>query len=105
MLTGDRWAGYSNELSDADRAAARSILQQQQTQVRGQLNNAIQIAYGVAAGAEFPDGNRPLRSLHAGFIVQPPIGNTLGEAADRLIGDASAPCTPDHPDFTPPPNV
>ena len=102
VLTGDRWAGYSNELSDADRAAARSILQQQQTQVRGQLNNAIQIAYGVAAGAEFPDGQPPLRSLHAGFIVQPPIGNTLGEAADRLIGDAFSALYPDHPDFTPP---
>lgn len=101
VLAGDRWASYSNELSDADRAAARSILQQQQTQVRGQLGNAIQVAYGVAAGADFPDAQPPLRSLHAGFAVQPPIGHDLAEAANRLIDDAFAALYPDHPEFTP----
>ncbi|MFH5230378.1 DUF6079 family protein [Antrihabitans spumae] len=102
VLAGDRWAGYANELSEADRAAARSILQQQQSQVRGQLNNAVQVAYGVAAGAHFVDGQPPLRSLHASFAVQPPIGNTLGEAVNRLLVDAFDAFYPDHPDFTPP---
>ncbi|MGW5148224.1 DUF6079 family protein [Rhodococcus koreensis] len=102
VLAGDRWASYANELSEADRAAARSILQQQQTQVRGQLNNAIQVVYGVAAGARFAEGRPPLRSLHAGYAVQPPIGNTLGEAVERLIVDAFDALYPDHPDFTPP---
>ena len=102
VLAGDRWASYANELSEADRAAARSILQQQQAQVRGQLNNAVQVSYGVAAGASFAEGQPPLRSLHAGFVVQPPIGNTLGEAVNRLIGDAFDALYPDHPDFTPP---
>ncbi|OLL18356.1 MULTISPECIES: DUF6079 family protein [unclassified Rhodococcus (in: high G+C Gram-positive bacteria)] len=101
VLAGDRWASYANELSDADRAAARSILQQQQTQVRGQLGTAIQVAYGVAAGAHFAAGQPPLRSLHAGFAVQPPIGNDLAEAANRLIADAFAALYPDHPEFTP----
>ncbi|WP_446222576.1 DUF6079 family protein [Nocardia sp. IBHARD005] len=101
VLAGDRWASYANELSDADRAAARSILQQQQTQVRSQLGNAIQVAYGVAAGANFPEGQPPLRSLHAGFAVQPPIGHDLGEAANRLIDAAFAALYPDHPEFTP----
>ncbi|MBF6346442.1 phage resistance protein [Nocardia cyriacigeorgica] len=101
VLAGDRWASYANELSDADRAAARSILQQQQTQVRGQLGNAIQVAYGVAAGADFPEGQPPLRSLHAGFTVQPPIGHDLGEAANRLIDDAFSALYPDHPEFPP----
>ncbi|WP_245713296.1 DUF6079 family protein [Nocardia rhamnosiphila] len=101
VLAGDRWASYANELSDADRTAARSILQQQQTQVRGQLGTAIQVAYGVAAGAGFPENQPPLRSLHAGFAVQPPIGHDLGEAANRLIDDAFAALYPDHPEFTP----
>ncbi|MFC8385749.1 phage resistance protein [Nocardia sp. NPDC057272] len=101
VLAGDRWASYANELSDADRAAARSILQQQQTQVRSQLGNAIQVAYGVAAGANFPEGQPPLRSLHAGFAVQPPIGHDLGEAANRLIDAAFTALYPDHPEFTP----
>lgn len=101
VLTGDRWASYANELSEADRAAARSILQQQQSQVLGQLSNAIQVSYGVASGAQFPEGQPPLRSLHAGFAVQPPIGNTLGEAVDRLIVDAFDALYPDHPEFTP----
>ncbi|WP_328811366.1 DUF6079 family protein [Rhodococcus sp. NBC_00294] len=101
VLAGDRWASYANELSEADRAAARSILQQQQAQLRGQLGNAVQIAYGVAAGASFPEGQPPLRSLHAGFAVQPPIGNTLAEATNRLLRDAFDALYPDHPDFTP----
>lgn len=101
VLAGDRWASYANELSEADRAAARSILQQQQSQVLGQLSNAIQVHYGVASGAQFPEGQPPLRSLHAGFAVQPPIGNTLGEAVDRLITDAFDALYPDHPEFTP----
>ena len=46
-------------------------------------------------------GQPPLRSLHAGFAVQPPIGNTLAEAASRLIADAFAALYPDHPEFTP----
>lgn len=102
VLAGDRWASYSNELSDADRLAARSILQQQQSQVRGQLGSAIQVAYGVAAGAQFPDGQAPLRSLHVGFTARPPVGNTLRTAVDRLIEDAFTALYPDHPDFTPP---
>lgn len=103
VLAGDRWASYANELSDADRVAARSILQQQQTQVRGQLGTAIQVAYGVAAGSgsAFAPDQPPLRSLHAGFAVQPPIGHDLGEAANRLIADAFAALYPDHPEFTP----
>ncbi|MDG3016742.1 DUF6079 family protein [Speluncibacter jeojiensis] len=101
VLAGERWATYANDLSEGDRLAARSILEQQQSQVRGQLGNAIQVAYGTASGARFPEGQPPLRSLHAGFIAQPPIGNTLGEAVERLIGDAFDALYPDHPDFTP----
>lgn len=102
VLNGDRWASFANELSEADRMAAKSILQQQQSQVKGQLNNAIQVAYGVAAGAHFAEGQPPLRCLHASFVAQPPIGNTLGEAVNRLITDAFDAYYPDHPDFTPP---
>src|SRR5690606_30023645 len=73
------------------------------TQVRGQLGTAIQVAYGVAAGSgsAFAPDQPPLRSLHAGFAVQPPIGHDLGEAANRLIADAFAALYPDHPEFTP----
>ncbi|BCN58361.1 phage resistance protein [Prescottella equi] len=101
VLTGDRWATYANELPEGDKIAARTILEQQQSQVRGQLGNAIQVAYGTASGAKFPEGQPPLRSLHAGFVAEPPIGNTLGEAVDRLIGDAFDALYPDHPYFTP----
>ncbi|GAB22164.1 phage resistance protein PglY [Gordonia polyisoprenivorans NBRC 16320 = JCM 10675] len=105
VLAGDRWASFANELAEADRPAARSILQQQQSQLRSQLGSAIQVYYGVAstAGADaalFAD-QPPLRSLHEGFVAQPPIGTTLGEAVDRLIADAFTALYPDHPDFTP----
>lgn len=97
----DRWTTYANEFSEGDRQAARGILEQQQIQIRGQLGNAIQIAYGTAGGATFVDNQPPLRSLHAGYVPQPPIGSTLGEAVDRLIDDAYGALYPDHPEFSP----
>ena len=102
VLKGDRWASYASDLSDADRIAARTILEQQQAQVRGQLLTAIQVYYGVAAGIQFPEGQQPLRSLHPGFTPAAPIGNTLADAAERLIGEAFDALYPDHPEFSPP---
>ena len=102
VLLGDRWAGYASDLSEADRIAARTILEQQQIQVRGQLLTAIQVYYGVAAGITFPQGQPPLRSLHPGFEPQPPIGASLGDAVNRLIYEAFDALYPDHPDFSPP---
>jgi len=102
VLKGDRWAGYASDLSEGDRIAARTILEQQQTQLRGQLLTAIQVYYGVAAGGSFPDGQPPLRSLHPGFDPPPPIGATLGNAVDRLIRGAFDALYPDHPEFSPP---
>lgn len=106
VLAGDRWAGFANELAEADRPAARSILQQQQSQLRGQLGAAIAVAYGVASAGgsdfgTFPEGQPPLRSLHTSFVARPPVGTSLGEAVDRLIADAFTALYPDHPDFTP----
>jgi hypothetical protein len=102
VLAGDRWAGYASDLSDADRIAARTILQQQQLQVTGQLQTAIQVFYGVAAGVQFVEGQPPMRSLHPGFAPQPPIGNTLADAVNRLISDAFDALYPNHPEFSPP---
>lgn len=102
VLLGDRWAGYASDLSEADRIAARTILEQQQIQVRGQLLTAIQVYYGVAAGITFPQGQPPLRSLHPGFEPQPPIGASLGDAVNRLINEGFDALYPDHPDFSPP---
>jgi hypothetical protein len=102
VLAGDRWAGYASDLSEGDRIAARTILEQQQTQVRGQLLTAIQVYYGVAAGIKFPDAQPPLRSLHPGFDPPPPIGATLGDAVNRLISEGFDALYPDHPEFSPP---
>jgi len=102
VLLGDNWTRYASDLSEADRIAARTILEQQQIQVRGQLLTAVQIYYGVAAGAHFPDDQPPLRSLHPGFEPQPPVGNSLANAVDRLISDAFDALYPDHPEFSPP---
>ena len=102
VLAGDRWAGYASDLSDADRIAARTILEQQRTQVTGQLLTAIQVYYGVATGIRFPEGQPPLRSLHPGFDPQPPIGTTLADAVDRLIAEGFDALYPDHPEFSPP---
>lgn len=106
VLAGDRWAGFSDELAEADRPAARSILQQQQTQLRLSLGSAIQVAYGVAVPTgdgmgEFSASQPPLRSMHSSFEAQPPVGTSIAEAVDRLIGSAYDALYPDHPDFTP----
>lgn len=106
VLAGDRWAGFSDELAEADRPAARAILQQQQLGLRTSILSAIQIAYGVGAPTgdgigEFPEGQPPLRSMHSSFEVQPPVGVRLADAVERLIGAAYSALYPEHPDFTP----
>jgi hypothetical protein len=51
ILTGERFAGASAHLSPVDRAQARSLLENQQSQLRQKLKLTLEGAYGIAPAA------------------------------------------------------
>jgi hypothetical protein len=103
VLTGERFAGVSMHLSPVDRAQAKSLLENQQSQVRQKLKNTLEGAYGVAA--PLPGSidlshelSEHFQSLD-GWKPQPPVGATLGEAFVQLLGQALTQQFPGHPHF------
>ncbi|WFR71715.1 hypothetical protein P9209_23545 [Prescottella defluvii] len=94
VLAGERWATYANELSEGDRIAARSILEQQQSQVRGQLGNAIQVAYGTASGAKFPRASRRCGRCTPG---SPRSRRSATPSARQSTGSSATHSTPSTP--------
>ena len=103
---GERWTGYADHLSEADRVQARAILESQRTGLREKLRRAIQEAYGAAAPTpgNLAPGNsdeRVLVSLHSGFSPAAPVGADLGAAFGNLVDQAFSAIYPAHPRFEP----
>ncbi len=103
---GERWTGYADHLSEADRVQARAILESQRTGLREKLRRAIQEAYGAAAPTpgNLAPGNadeRALVSLHSGFSPAAPVGADLGAAFGNLVDQAFSAIYPAHPRFEP----
>jgi len=104
---GERWTGYADHLSEADRVQARAILESQRIGLRNKLRRAIQECYGAAAPtpgnlAPGPSDERVLVSLHSGFSPAAPVGADLGAAFGNLVDQAFAAVYPGHPRFEPP---
>ena len=104
--TGERWGRNSDHLSEADRASARAILENQRTGMREGLRRAIQQCYGAAAPtpgtlAEDSAHERVLISLDSGFRPAGPVGADLGAAFGNLIDQAFSSTYPGHPRFEP----
>jgi hypothetical protein len=106
ILTGERFAGVSAHLSPVDRAQARSLLENQQSQLRQKLKLTLEGAYGIAPAA--PGSIDPSHELSEhfqsldGWQPQPPVGATLGEAFVHFIGQALEQQYPAHPRFEAP---
>lgn len=95
ILAGERFNNYVTHLSPVDRAAARSLLENQQSQLRQRLINYLEGAYGIvkaADGSLDPTHQLPVadsfRSLDPTFTLQPPVGAGLKEAFDHLLDQA-----------------
>ncbi|MBK5938347.1 phage resistance protein [Halochromatium roseum] len=100
----DSFNRYSRHLSPQDRASARTLLDNQRSQLRQQLKDTLMGAYGVAqalpGSLDNPDLlESQLISLQPGFRPRPPQGTTMAKAFEQLLGQALAFQYPDHPEF------
>jgi hypothetical protein len=104
LLAGSRLEENSPNLSAIDRQQARSLLQNQQSQLQGRMRMVLEAAYGIR---QDPDGALAMQasaedhlvSLDETFRPQPPVGATLKEALGALLDSAFAHRFPAHPIF------
>lgn len=104
VLRGDRLRDFAAHLSPVDRASARELLRNQQSQLRQRLIHYLEGAYGV----ENPppgsvDQSHPLaehfQSLEPAFEPRPPARAHLRGALEGLFDQMCASQYPAHPDF------
>mgnify|MGYP000113761603 CR=1 FL=1 len=104
LKSDDRFNQYSKHLSPQDRTSARTLLDNQRSQLRQQIKDYLIGAYGVSEPLTGSlDDNAHLESqlmsLQPGFTPRPPQGTTMGRAFDQLLGQALLFQYPDHPEF------
>lgn len=102
----ERWQGAADHLNETDRALARSILESQRSTLRRSLEDAVQQAYGAASprpGVLLDETahERTLVSFERLFAPASPVGATLGQAFEHLLGQAFEAVHPAHPQFEP----
>ncbi len=104
LKTDDRFSSYSKHLSPVDRNQAKTLLDNQRSQLRQRLKDCLFGAYG---GREIVDGSldatlaidEQVMSLQTGFEPRLPHGATLGQAFEQLLDQAFRFQYPDHPEF------
>jgi len=104
LKTNDRFNSFSNHLSPVERAQARTLLDNQRSQLRQRMRDYLMGAYGAAqAVAGSIDTSMPLDehvfSLEPSFTPQLPVGSNLQAAFEHLLDQALAFQYPDHPQF------
>lgn len=95
ILTGDRFSQYSNYLAPQDRQAAKSLLENQRSMLRQQVQNHLDAAYGLEAlspnsldTAHKLELSERFVSLYSGFELQPPVATRLEGAMLNLLEQA-----------------
>lgn len=104
LKSDDRFASFSRYLSPVDRTQARTLLENQRSQLRQRLRDCLLGAYG---GSEAIPGtldearslDEPVMSLEPGFTPRLPHGVNLRQAFEQLLGQALRFQYPDHPAF------
>jgi hypothetical protein len=106
VLAGERFTGYSSELSPPDRLAAKTLLDNQCSQLRQRVRHHLEAAYGLDAlvpGSLDPtqelEPHEQFQSLKNGFDPQPPAAASLRGALEQLLDQALADDYPAHPKF------
>ena len=104
LKSDDSFNRYSRQLSPQDRAGARTLLDNQRSQLRQQIKDYMIGAYGV--GQPIPGSldnsgllESQIISVQPGFSPRPPQGTTMAKAFDQLLAQALAFQYPDHPEF------
>ena len=106
ILTGERYEDYASHLSAVDRASARTLLENQRSQLRQRLIACLEGAYGIAQplpgsvdGSHFEGPGDQFVSLDPTFKPQPPVGANLGQAFAHLLDQMLSHRFPAHPTF------
>ncbi|MBI5446424.1 MAG: phage resistance protein [Deltaproteobacteria bacterium] len=104
VLKGERFASYATHLAPADRATAKTLLDNQRTQLRQRMLNCLEGAYGLATP---PPGSldsslglsEHFQALDPTFTPQPPVGASLKEGLEHLLDQVLSHQFPAHPVF------
>ena len=102
LLAGERFEQCASHLSMVDRAQARSLLDNQRSQLQQRVLACMEGAYGVgppAAGSldRAHDLAEHFQSLDATFSPRPPVGANLRQAFEHLLDQMLDAQFPDHP--------
>lgn len=104
--TGERFASYVTHLAPVDRQAAKTLLENQRSQLRQRLIQYLEGAYdagspvqGSIDTAHELAAPEHFQTLDPAFDLQPPIGANLQQAFQHLLGQALKHQFPAHPTF------
>ena len=102
LLAGERFEQCASHLSMVDRAQARSLLDNQRSQLQQRVLACMEGAYGVAPPAagsldRAHDLAEHFQSLDASFSPRPPVGANLRQAFEHLLDQMLDAQYPDHP--------
>lgn len=104
LTSDDRFRNYADHLSEVERASARSLLDNQRSQLKQHVLICLEGAYGIASPAPGTlDGTHNLadhfQSLDPTFQPKPPVGSNLKEGFLHLLDQALKHQFPAHPLF------
>lgn len=106
ILTGERFTSYVAHLSPVDRQAAKTLLENQRSQLRQRLIQDLEGAYHVITPLQGSIDtahelavSEHFQTLDASFDLQPPVGANLQQAFQHLLGQALKHQFPAHPTF------
>jgi hypothetical protein len=106
IMTGERFSGYVTHLSPTDQHAAKTLLENQRSQLRYRLINYLEGAYGIATAAPGSldtshdlSASERFQSLEPTLAIQPPVGANLAQAFQHLLDQALRHQFPAHPLF------
>ncbi|MBI4602632.1 MAG: phage resistance protein [Planctomycetes bacterium] len=103
VLAGQRYEDYATHLSLQDRAAARTLLENQRDSLRGRVLMHLEAAYGLSSSTESIDASHELSEhFHAtfpGFQPRRPAAAGFADAMLGLLAQALEQELPAHPRF------
>lgn len=106
ILTGERFSNYVTHLSPVDQTAAKSLLENQQSQLRHRMIAYLEGVYGIAPPVPGSVNEthalsqaEQFQSLDQSLILQPAVGANLLEAFEQLLDQALKYQFPAHPQF------
>lgn len=106
VLTGERFDSYAAHLAPVDRSIAKTLLENQRSQLRQRIVNFLEGAYAIATPVpnsidttyELAPAEH-FQTLDESFNLQPPVGANLNQAFTHLLTQALQHQYPAHPQF------